>query len=87
MGTKCAITDAFVRDCFFAYFPIVAQYVYSLSAKQFSDYAKKQSRTNASEIVHVVRNIHHLKSTQLLSQSIHKTNHLERDLSPIARRN
>ena len=55
MRTKCAISDAFVRDCVFAYCPNVAQYVYSLSAEQFSDYAKTQSRMNASEIAHFVR--------------------------------
>ena len=55
MRTNCAISDALVRDCVFAYRPSVAQYVYSLSAEQFSDYAKTQSRTNASEIAHFVR--------------------------------
>ena len=55
MRTKCAISDAFVRDCVFAYCPNVAQYVYSLSAEQFSDYAKTQSRMNASEIAYFVR--------------------------------
>ena len=30
MRTKCAISDAFVRDCVFAYCSSVAQYVYSL---------------------------------------------------------
>ena len=55
MRTKCAISDAFVRDCVFAYRPSVAQYVYSLSAEHFSDYAKTHSRTNASEIAHFVR--------------------------------
>ena len=34
MRTKCAISDAFVRDCAFAYCASVAQYVYSLSAEQ-----------------------------------------------------
>ena len=53
--TECAISDAFVRDCVFAYCPSVAQYGHSLSAEQFSDYAKKQSRMNASEIAHFVR--------------------------------
>ena len=33
MRTKCAISDAFVRDCVFAYCASVAQYVYSLSAE------------------------------------------------------
>ena len=33
MPTKCAISDAFVRDCVFAYCASVAQYVYSLSAE------------------------------------------------------
>ena len=33
MRTKCAISDAFVRDCVFAYCVSVAQYVYSLSAE------------------------------------------------------
>ena len=33
MRTKCAISDAFVRDCVFADRASVAQYVYSLSAK------------------------------------------------------
>ena len=31
--TKCAISDAFVRDCVFAYCASVVQYVYSLSAE------------------------------------------------------
>ena len=55
MRTKCAISDAFVRDCVFAYCPSVAQCVYSLSAEYFSDYAITQFRTNASEIAHSVR--------------------------------
>ena len=33
MRTKCAILDAFVRDCAVAYCASVAQYVYSLSAE------------------------------------------------------
>ena len=33
MRRKCAISDAFVRDCVFAYCDSVAQYVYSLSAE------------------------------------------------------
>ena len=33
MRTKCAISDAFVRDCVFAYCASVAQYVYSPSAE------------------------------------------------------
>ena len=33
MRTKCAISDAFVRDSVFAYCASVAQYVYSLSAE------------------------------------------------------
>ena len=33
MRTKCAISDAFVRDCVFTYCASVAQYVYSLSAE------------------------------------------------------
>ena len=33
MRTKYAISDAFVRDCVFAYRASVAQYVYSLSAE------------------------------------------------------
>ena len=33
MRTKCAISDAFVRDCVFAYCASVAQYVYSLPAE------------------------------------------------------
>ena len=33
MRTKCAISDAFVRDCVFAYCAGVAQHVYSLSAE------------------------------------------------------
>ena len=33
MRTKYAISDAFVRDCVFAYCASVAQYVYSLSAE------------------------------------------------------
>ena len=33
MRTKCAISDAFVRDCVFAYCASVAQHVYSLSAE------------------------------------------------------
>ena len=33
MRTKCAISDAFVRDCVFAYCASMAQYVYSLSAE------------------------------------------------------
>ena len=33
MRAKYAISDAFVRDCVFAYCPSVAQYVYSLSAE------------------------------------------------------
>ena len=33
MRTKCAISDAFVRDNVFAYCASVAQYVYSLSAE------------------------------------------------------
>ena len=33
MRTKCAISDAFVRDCVFAYCASVAQYVHSLSAE------------------------------------------------------
>ena len=33
MRTKCAISDAFVRDCVFAYRASVTQYVYSLSAE------------------------------------------------------
>ena len=33
MRTKCAISDAFVRDCVFAYCGSVAQYVSSLSAE------------------------------------------------------
>ena len=33
MRTKCAISDAFVPDCVFAYCASVAQYVYSLSAE------------------------------------------------------
>ena len=33
MRTKCAISDAFVRYCVFAYCASVAQYVYSLSAE------------------------------------------------------
>ena len=33
MRAKCAISDAFVRACVFAYCPSVAQYVYSLSAE------------------------------------------------------
>ena len=33
LRTKCAISDAFVRDCVFAYCASVAQYVYYLSAK------------------------------------------------------
>ena len=55
MRTKCAISDAFVRDCVFAYCRSVAQHVYSLSAEQFLDYAKTQSRPNASEIAHLIR--------------------------------
>ena len=35
MRTKCAISDAFVRDCVFAYCASVVQYVYSLSAEHF----------------------------------------------------
>ena len=35
MRTKCAISDAFVRDCVFAYCASVAQYVYSLSAEHY----------------------------------------------------
>ena len=35
MRTKCAISDAFVRDCVFAYCASVAHYVYSLSAEHF----------------------------------------------------
>ena len=31
--TKCAISDAFVRDCVFAFCASVVQYVYSLSAE------------------------------------------------------
>ena len=45
MRTKCAIWDAFVRDCVFAYCPSVTQNVYSLPAEHFSDYAKTQSLT------------------------------------------
>ena len=33
MRTKCAMSDAFVRDCVFAHCASVAQYVYSLSAE------------------------------------------------------
>ena len=55
MRTKCAISDAFVRDCTFAYCASVAQYVYSLSAEIVSDYAIMQYRTDASEIAHFVR--------------------------------
>ena len=33
MRTKCAISDAFVRDCVFAYCASVTQYVYFLSAE------------------------------------------------------
>ena len=33
MRTKCAMSDAFVRDCVFAYCASVAQHVYSLSAE------------------------------------------------------
>ena len=33
MRTKCAISDAFVRDCVFAYCASVAQYVHSLPAE------------------------------------------------------
>ena len=33
MRTKCAISDAFVRECVIAYCASVAQYVYSLSAE------------------------------------------------------
>ena len=55
MRTKCAISDVFARDCVFAFSHSVAQYVYSLSAEQFSDYAKAQSRTSVSEIAHFVR--------------------------------
>ena len=33
MRTRCAIPDAFVRDCVFAHCAGVAQYVYSLSAE------------------------------------------------------
>ena len=33
MRTKCAISDAFVRDCVFTYCASVTQYVYSLSAE------------------------------------------------------
>ena len=53
MRIKCAISDAFVRDCIFVYCPSVAQYVDQLN--NFSDYAKTQSRMNASEIAHFVR--------------------------------
>ena len=35
MRTKCAISDAFVRDCVFAYCASVAQYVYSPSAEHY----------------------------------------------------
>ena len=35
MRTKCAISDAFVRDCVFAYCVSVAQYVYFLSAEHY----------------------------------------------------
>ena len=35
MRTKCEISDAFVRDCVFAYCASVAQYVYSLSAEHY----------------------------------------------------
>ena len=41
-----------LRFCVLSY--SMAQYVYSLSAEQFSDYTKTQSRTNASEIAHFV---------------------------------
>ena len=33
MRTKCAISDAFVRYCVFAYCASVAQYVFSLSSE------------------------------------------------------
>ena len=33
MRTKCAISDAFIRDCVFANCASVAQYVYFLSAE------------------------------------------------------
>ena len=36
MRTKCAISDAFVRDCVFAYCASVAQYVYSPSIEHCS---------------------------------------------------
>ena len=55
MRTKYAISDAFVRNYVFVHCPSVAQYVYSLSVEHFSDYAKTQSRTKASEIAHFVR--------------------------------
>ena len=55
MRTKYVISDAFVRDCVFAYCPSVAEYVHSLSAEHFPDYAKTQSRTNATEIAYFVR--------------------------------
>ena len=55
MRTKCAISDAFVRDCAFAYCASVAQYVYHYQLNIVSDYAITQYRTNASDIAHFVR--------------------------------
>ena len=55
MRTKCAISDAFVRDCVFAYCASMAQYVYSYQLKIVSDYAITQCRMNASEIAQLVR--------------------------------
>ena len=63
MRTKCAISDAFVRDCVFAYCASVAQYlrVFPISpiVPHYSpivlDYAITQYRTNASVIAHLVR--------------------------------
>ena len=43
MRTKCAISDAFVRDCVFAYCASVAQYVYSLSVEHFLNFTHVDS--------------------------------------------
>ena len=65
MRAKCAISDAFVRDCSFAYCASVAEYVYSLSAEHcfrvhnnaISDKRVRRLRRLRTKIAHLVGEI------------------------------
>ena len=76
MRTKCAISDAFVRDCVFAYCASVAQYVYSLSAEHYfrlrnSAISDKRVRDCALSTHSVFRPLEPVTPPKLLSPHRH----------------